>query len=183
MIYTRVSRIIHLPKTNQRHKCSVRIVRGIHVCWTLWLRRLPIHLNTKAFRYQLISSSTPPVYTARAHSVYAPSQWQRAILCNPISHWLGAYIEWLLHCMLDTILERDQFLGSDMGTSCEYMEWTVLRIFRRKLSATCLELTVYFGNHDWIIMPSSIHWRFTWIPMFTIIKEGIYIYEYTPIRV
>ena len=34
----------------------------------------------------------------RNHSVYAPSQWEMALQCNAISHWLGAYTEWsLLH--------------------------------------------------------------------------------------
>ena len=30
------------------------------------------------------------------HSVYAPSQWEIALQCNAISHWLGAHTEWTL---------------------------------------------------------------------------------------
>ena len=30
------------------------------------------------------------------YSVYAPSQWEMALQCNAISHWLGAYTEWSL---------------------------------------------------------------------------------------
>ena len=30
------------------------------------------------------------------HSEYAPSQWEMALHCNAISHWLGAYMEWFL---------------------------------------------------------------------------------------
>ena len=29
----------------------------------------------------------------RADSRFAPSQWETALLCNDVSHWLGAYIE------------------------------------------------------------------------------------------
>ena len=30
---------------------------------------------------------------SRDHFVYAPSQWERMLQCNVISHWLGAYTE------------------------------------------------------------------------------------------
>ena len=33
---------------------------------------------------------------SRDHSVYAPSQWEMALHCNAISHWLGAYTRWSL---------------------------------------------------------------------------------------
>ena len=33
----------------------------------------------------------------RDHSVYGPSQWQTALQCNAVSHWLGPYTEWSLH--------------------------------------------------------------------------------------
>ena len=29
----------------------------------------------------------------RADSMFAPSQWETALLCNAVSHWLGANIE------------------------------------------------------------------------------------------
>ena len=32
----------------------------------------------------------------RDHSVYAHSQWERALDCNAASHWLGVYTEWSL---------------------------------------------------------------------------------------
>ena len=35
-------------------------------------------------------------YCIRDNSVYVPSQWEMALHCNAISHWLGAYIEWSL---------------------------------------------------------------------------------------
>ena len=33
----------------------------------------------------------------RIHSVNAPSQWETALQCNAIFHWLGAYINYSLH--------------------------------------------------------------------------------------
>ena len=39
------------------------------------------------------------------HSVYVPSQWEMALHCKAISHWLGAYTEWSLHhrkCPMET---------------------------------------------------------------------------------
>ena len=32
----------------------------------------------------------------RDHFVYAPSQWETALQCNIVSHWLGAYSKWSL---------------------------------------------------------------------------------------
>ena len=29
--------------------------------------------------------------------MYVPSQWEIALHCNTVSHWLGAYTEWFLH--------------------------------------------------------------------------------------
>ena len=40
----------------------------------------------------------------RDHSVYASSQWEMALHCNTISHWLGAYTEWSLKFTLQWIL-------------------------------------------------------------------------------
>ena len=33
----------------------------------------------------------------RDYSLYAPSQWEMALHCNAISHWLSAYTEWSLN--------------------------------------------------------------------------------------
>ena len=34
--------------------------------------------------------------SCRDHSVYVLSQWETALHCNAVSHWLGAYTEWSL---------------------------------------------------------------------------------------
>ena len=36
-------------------------------------------------------------FNHRADSRFAPSQWETALLCNHISHWLGASLESALH--------------------------------------------------------------------------------------
>ena len=45
-------------------------------------------------------STTVPMSAAlishRDHSMYAPSQWEMALHCNAISHWLCAYTQWSL---------------------------------------------------------------------------------------
>ena len=45
-------------------------------------------------RHQRIRHSWCMSY--RDHSVYAPSQWEMALQCNAISHWLSACTEWSL---------------------------------------------------------------------------------------
>ena len=37
------------------------------------------------------------VNTFRADSIFAPSQWETALLCNDVSYWLGASLESALH--------------------------------------------------------------------------------------
>ena len=37
---------------------------------------------------------------SRAYSRFAPSQWEMALLCNDISHWLGAILESALPSIL-----------------------------------------------------------------------------------
>ena len=48
------------------------------------------------FVISLNKMSNSQVVGYRAHSVYVPSQWEMALHCNAISHWLGAYTEWSL---------------------------------------------------------------------------------------
>ena len=42
-------------------------------------------------------------YRCRADSRFAPSQWETALLCNDVSHWLGANLESALKCKLMSI--------------------------------------------------------------------------------
>ena len=42
----------------------------------------------------------------RADSMFAPSQWETALLCNDVSHWLGANIESALPYILNWYLRQ-----------------------------------------------------------------------------
>ena len=37
------------------------------------------------------------VKNIKAGPRFVPSQWETALLCNDISHWLGASLEWTLN--------------------------------------------------------------------------------------
>ena len=41
-----------------------------------------------------------PIYCieCRAESMFAPSQWETALLCNDVSHWLGTNLESAMEC-------------------------------------------------------------------------------------
>ena len=55
-----------------------------------------------------------------ADSRFAPSQWETALLCNAVSHWLGANLESAL-CQL--ILRRSSMASSDLLTGwCQDIE-------------------------------------------------------------
>ena len=43
--------------------------------------------------YPYTSVSSVHLYSGKADSRFAPSQWQTAFLCNDVSHWLGASLE------------------------------------------------------------------------------------------
>ena len=58
------------------------------------------HLATTAIGVWLGLLVGCHMMTPRGHSVYAPSQWETALQCNAVSHWLGPYTEWSL-CQKD----------------------------------------------------------------------------------
>ena len=41
----------------------------------------------------LLSITMKYIIILRADSRFAPSQWETALLCNDVSHWLGASLE------------------------------------------------------------------------------------------
>ena len=56
-----------------------------------------MHPANERGRYIVTSSLIGCENTQNDHFVYAPSQWERTLLCNVVSHWLGAYTKWSLH--------------------------------------------------------------------------------------
>ena len=67
----------------------------------------------------------------RDHSVYAPGQWEMALHCNAVSHWLDAYTEWsLMFCPMKILtfwlklhVYWSIFLGFWLTTSPQWFGW------------------------------------------------------------
>ena len=58
---------------------------------------LCMRLASERWRYTVTPSLIGWAHTQ--NFVYASSQWEMALHCNAISHWLGAYTEWSLDFM------------------------------------------------------------------------------------
>ena len=59
-------------------------------------RKLDTEYGNERFEMYSPRKNMPRIRSAascRDHSVYAPSHCERALLCNAISHWLGAYTD------------------------------------------------------------------------------------------
>ena len=69
-----------------------------HHNWELYC--IPVH-QTKSWSAHLArydsAGQVKNNYTCRDHFVYVPSQWETALQCNVVSHWMGAYKEWTLY--------------------------------------------------------------------------------------
>ena len=60
----------------------------------------PAHMIT----WEMIRAAT---YKPRADSSFVPSQWETALLCNHVSHWLGASLESALKpCHLSQVSDQ-----------------------------------------------------------------------------
>ena len=77
-------------------------------------------------------------YNVRADSRFAPSQWETALLCNDVSHWLGAILELAL-------LAWYHSMWSKLCKSVVLFRGSV--ISRNK----CLVYLSFWGNCGWHI--------------------------------
>ena len=81
------------------------------------------------------SSPSPPVYIHRADSRFAPSQWEMALLCNDVSHWLGADLESAMYTELNFSLhlipERSITRWSTLGGAIFYIDQIFPHVVRR----------------------------------------------------
>ena len=73
----------------------------------LWLSWPQSHQQT---RY--VSTSSCHYGTYRADPRFAPSQWETALLCNDVSHWLGASLESTLYLPVTSIQRRRHRQGA-----------------------------------------------------------------------
>ena len=51
------------------------------------------YLSQDDFEFIWVDTNVIPLLLLRAVSSFAPSQWETALLCNDVSHWLGASLE------------------------------------------------------------------------------------------
>ena len=74
------------------HDCRDTRTKGPTAADHHWITRVK-----KAFGLNIISVNQPLVYSSRRdlHGLtrFATSQWETALLCNGVSHWLGASLE------------------------------------------------------------------------------------------
>ena len=69
-----------------------------HVTLGLWYR-LKAFPRVFVFDFALVLASQFDITCqCRADSGFAPSQWETALLCNDVSHWLCARLELAMHC-------------------------------------------------------------------------------------
>ena len=69
-------------------------------------RDMPLLLNI----YELQLWSCPSIW-CRANSRFAPSQWETALLCNDVSHWLDASLESAMIVHRETATKRDGWIS------------------------------------------------------------------------
>ena len=99
-------------------KCYLYLVR-----WTgsaLSTSIIDIHYNKRtpiAVNYNCTGKQLLYVYKCRAmvhhraDSSFASSQWETALLCNDVSHWLGAILESALHYNIAAALSRTRTIA------------------------------------------------------------------------
>ena len=79
----------------------------------------------------------------RADSKFAPSQWETVLLCNNVSHWLGANQESALH----TLQGQSAFAEDRFGTSAsKYIQPQALQ--HLPMAEECLDIGYKHGKHD-----------------------------------
>ena len=69
---------------------------SIHPIWSGWAE---LHLEQTSASTTRRGSTAAGLLYCRADSRFAPSQWETALLCNDVSHWLGASLESALYCI------------------------------------------------------------------------------------
>ena len=84
-------------------------------------------------------------YTEWSHSVYAPSQWETALQCNTVSHWLGPYTEWSLHLPCSGLFLVTAFCLT--APSHNYLnQWLILSI-RPQENSCKISMKIVFNSN------------------------------------
>ena len=90
----------------------------------------------------------------RADSRFAPSQWETALLCNDISHWLGTSLE----SALDDVMMRLDFINHNFNqqqwSEIENINFLLNITFYMRICAFCLT-----SWHQNIFLVQMISWQ------------------------
>ena len=78
----------------QRYNVTSPLIGWAHTKWSLQHHQ---HKHTLDMTPWILGPWPEDTNMPRAHSRFAPCQWETALLCNDVSHWLGASLESALH--------------------------------------------------------------------------------------
>ena len=113
--------------------CNLNTVEVMFYCNSISGHQIIIYLQNVCTYYSSATHEIQP----RAEFRFAPSQWETALLCNNISHWLGASLEsalqpyWLPTCEIQNILAIDS-----LQSGCER-------------SIISIEFELWWWYYDW----------------------------------
>ena len=101
---------------------------------------------------------------ARADSKFAPSQWEMALLCNDISHWLGANLELALEPQTKgTPLLRSWHFQS------HFLEWKLWYF-----ASNFIEVCSKGSNRQWVSIDSHNGWVLTRYQAMSWTNDGLF---------
>ena len=87
--------IVYSGVNQRKHQSSALLafVREIHRGPVNFPHKWPVTRKMFPLDDVIMMYDIPGSCCNRADSRFAPSQWERALLCNDVSHWLGASLE------------------------------------------------------------------------------------------
>ena len=98
----------------------------------------------------------------RTHSRFAPSQWETALLCNDVTHWLGASLESASRfapSQWETALFCND-VAHWLGASLESARFSPSQWERALLPGKHTVLGLYSETQQGLILLTNLHWRF-----------------------
>ena len=82
--------------------------------------------NSNLVLYRFYDWIRLPRYMFRADASFVPSQWETVLLCNDVSHWLGANLESILYAMHKRLLPFQVIYTGRVFLTMLYMDMTSL---------------------------------------------------------
>ena len=96
----------------------------------------------------------------KADSRFAPSQWETALLCNDVSHWLGASLASALYCLCPELMFTGPIYGNKLNDN-----WITKHIYFTKSPcwvSRCISLLFMYRHEEVMSWLSHIlhNWPF-----------------------